>query len=50
MDQMEVAAHVVSEQHGTPQMKDDNSSISANKQMHEKPRRLNSDDDMGRSV
>jgi hypothetical protein len=50
MDRMEVAVHVVSEQHGTPRMKDDNLSISTNEQMHEKPNGLNRDDDVGRRV
>ena len=47
MDRMEVAMHVASEQHGTPRIKDDNSSISTNEQMHEKPNGLNRDDDVG---
>ena len=50
MDRMEVAVHVVSEQHGTPRIKDDNSSISTNGHMHEKPNGLNRDDDVGRRV
>ena len=50
MDRMEVAVHVVSEQHGTPRMKDYDSSISTNEQMHEKANGLNGDDDVGRGV
>jgi hypothetical protein len=44
--------HVVSEQHGPPRMKDDDSSINANEHMHMKLNGLHRDDDVvvGRHV
>ncbi len=50
VDRMNVTVPVVFEQHGTPRVGSDDSSISTNEQMHEKPNRSSRGDDVERSV
>jgi len=50
MNGMEVAAHIVSEQDGTPRVRDDESCGTSDEQMHGKPNRLGCDEDVERGV
>jgi len=50
MNVMEVAVHIVSERHGTPRIRDDNSCGTSGEQMHGKPNRLGCDEDVGQGV
>lgn len=50
MNVMEVAVHIVSERHGTPRMRDDNSCGTSGEQMHGRPNRLGCDEDVGQGV
>jgi len=47
---MEVSVHIVSEQHGTPSMRDDDLGISTSDDTYDKPKELNRDDDVERGV
>jgi hypothetical protein len=50
MELMEVSVHVVSEQHGTPSMRDDELCISTSDETYDKPKESNRDDDVERGV
>jgi len=50
IDRMEVTVHIVSEQHGTPPVMDDSSSIRAGERMHRESNESSSDDDLERGL
>ena len=50
VDRMEVTVHIVSEQHGTPQLMDDRSSIRTGERMDRESNELGSDVDAERGL
>jgi len=50
MDRIEVTVHIVSEQYVTPQIRDDELSVSTGEEIHGKSNGMNYDKDMERGV